>query len=348
MKGHDLMRTCLLLMALAAGLAPASLSVPALATPTRAKPPVTTVAAKPETPTLNLDVTATRDILTFGDLAAGIPATLAGQPAFRAPALGETGTIQTHRVVEALKSAGVTHVVDGGAAQIVVTRAARHIPGPEIEAAIRRALEERHGVEARALSISFDQSQPSLVVEPDLRAALQATDVVYDARSRRVAATLTVPGSAALRLRPVRVAGQLVETVETIVPIRLVNRGEIIQAGDVAVERRPRDGLPGEFAPDIKAVVGKAARRQLQPGQILRSADLQRQEIIARNEVVTVVYESPGIQLTMRGRAQEAGAQGDLISIQNLQSRKVLQGTVIAPGRVAVTSGSAGRVAAAN
>ena len=48
-----------------------------------------------------------------------------------------------------------------------------------------------------------------------------------------------------------------------------------------------------------------AARRALRAGQPLRSADLMKPELVQRNETVTLVYEVPGIVLTMRGKALE-------------------------------------------
>lgn len=301
-------------------------------------------------PMLRVDVTTARDILTLGDLVSGLPPTIAAQPAFRAPSLGETGTIQTHRIVEALRAHGVEALSDGGAAQVVVTRSARRIAMAEVDAAIKRAIEERFGVEARAMTVQLDAGLPTLTVEPELRGQLQVQDMNFDQRSRRLSATLVLPGSAAMRLRPVRVAGQLVDTVEVVVPIRTLNRGEVIQATDISIERRARDTAGAEFLGDAMTVIGKAARRALSPGQLLRAADLQRQEVIARNEVISVVFETPGLVLTMRGRAQEGGAQGDMINVMNIQSKKVLQATVLGPGRVSVTPSAAvgGRIASAN
>ena len=45
--------------------------------------------------------------------------------------------------------------------------------------------------------------------------------------------------------------------------------------------------------------------------------------------------------------AGEAGAMGDVVSVTNPQSKRVLQGTVSGPGRISVQASSAGRVAAA-
>ncbi len=59
-------------------------------------------------------------------------------------------------------------------------------------------------------------------------------------------------------------------------------------------------------------------------------------ELVGRNETVTIVYEVPGIVLTMRGKALEPGAQGDLINVLNIQSKRTVQATVTGPGRVTV------------
>ena len=39
--------------------------------------------------------------------------------------------------------------------------------------------------------------------------------------------------------------------------------------------------------------------------------------------------------LTIRGKAADSGAEGDVISVLNEQSKRTVQGTIIGPGRVA-------------
>ena len=63
-------------------------------------------------------------------------------------------------------------------------------------------------------------------------------------------------------------------------------------------------------------------------------------DLVLRNETVTLVYEAPGMVLTIRGRANDSGAKGDVISVLNEQSKRVVQGVIIGPGRVAITTGS--------
>jgi flagella basal body P-ring formation protein FlgA len=92
---------------------------------------------------------------------------------------------------------------------------------------------------------------------------------------------------------------------------------------------------------NVEQAVGLAARRALPAGRALRQADLQKPELVARNENVTITYEVPGIVLTMRGQALEAGAHGDLISVLNVHSKKTIHATIVGPGRVTVATTTA-------
>jgi flagella basal body P-ring formation protein FlgA len=292
------------------------------------------------------EVTASADVLTLTDLVEGADGAAASTPLFRAPALGETGTIQAARVVEAAAALGVA-VDPAGKGQVLVSRAARRIALPEIEAAIKSALELRHGVDARALSIRFDGAPPKLIVAPDLTTPVIAENVAYDRRSRRVAAQIWIGPNPNDRRAEARVTGAVVELVEVAVLTRAIARGEPVQASDFAIERRARETIPADAQADALGLGARVARRALAAGGVLRAGDLAKPEIVARGEVVTVVYEVPGLLLTLRARASEAGALGDSIAVVNPQSKKSLQATVVGPGKVAVGALPIGRIAAA-
>ncbi|PZN93290.1 MAG: flagella basal body P-ring formation protein FlgA [Hyphomicrobiales bacterium] len=300
---------------------------------------------------LRTELTLARDIVSFGDLIAGLGTEAAATPAFRAPALGETGTIQVARIVEAAQTAGIirtaSEIDSHGSAQVVVTRAARRISASDIEEAVKTGLQERYGVDARAFALSIDGGAPAIAVEPELTGDVTVTDLSYDARARRLQARVSVPGSMVMRLKPVRIGGQLVETVEVVVPRRAIARGETLARDDVMVERRPRDGQASDLVNDPRATIDKVATRTLMAGLPLRASDVRREEIVAKGDLVTIIYESRGLIITMRGRSGEAGAMGDVVTVTNPQSKRVLQGTVSGPGRVAVQASAAGRVASA-
>ncbi len=87
------------------------------------------------------------------------------------------------------------------------------------------------------------------------------------------------------------------------------------------------------------------ARRALRPGQPLRSADLTKPDLVQRDQGVTLIYEAPGIYLTMRGKAMENGAEGDVVNVLNLQSKRTISGIVIGRGQVSLSAGQSRQVA---
>lgn len=278
------------------------------------------------------DVTARGDTLSLGDLVEGAPAELAARPLFRAPALGAVGTVQARRIVEAVTALGLADIETGGRIQVTVQRAARRVGPPEIEAALKRALEAAYGLDGKSLSVRLDGEAQVLLAPLDLDGQAAAVDVTYDPRSRRVAG-LIVLGE---RQASLRVGGVAIETREVAVLTRSLARGEAIASADLTLERRPRDAVPpdGQGAPDL--VVGQVAQRPLSAGSILRSGDVAPPDLVARGESVTIVFETPSVSLSMRGTANESGRLGASVSVTNGTSKKVLQAVVVGPGRVSV------------
>ena len=293
------------------------------------------------------DITATRDTVTIGDLVENAPSAIAGTALFRAPALGQSGTIQAKRIQTAVDELGFGTLETGGRLQVTITRATRHIGPAEIEAAIRKRLVSEFGADPTAIGIAFDGNAPELLVSPEITGAIAASDVTLDRRSRRLSANVWIGPSASERRAQMRVTGSAVDLVDVAVAVRPLERGQTLVAADLTIERRPRDLVPTDAVQDGSTLEGRVARRQLGIGALLRPADLVRPELVARGEVVTVIYATPGISLSMRAKANEAGTMGDTIGVVNPQSKKVLQAVIVGPGRVSVNATSPGRLAAA-
>jgi flagella basal body P-ring formation protein FlgA len=304
-------------------------------------------AVHPATYTLRTDIVVKNDIVTFGDLVEGLTGPAAAAAAFRAPDLGQIGTIQAPRIVDAARTAGIA-VEPGLSTQVVVTRAARRLAKADIEQALRKALAARYGLTEIDVQLSGDPASLSAWVEPDSTGDLDAADLVFDPKSQRVQATLTLPGSRALTLKPLRASGQVVDSVEVPVLARSISRGETIRSGDVVLERRPRASIAGAGTiVDPGLVDGRVARSALRAGAVLRDADTAKQEIVQKNSIVSVVYRIPGLSLSMRARALEAGGLGDAVLVVNPQSKRQLQATVTGPGQVSVSGSMPGPVALA-
>jgi len=280
-------------------------------------------------------VTVETDVVRLSDLIEG--AGLSGDTAvFGAPQPGATGLISTARIVAAAREHGLTGLETLGLSGITVRRSGRRIAPEEIAQAVTAALIAEHQLNADA-EVELNAGQLEVTVESAATQAVAIRQLSYNSASGRFEATYVVPGSRALELNPGRVVGNVADVMRVPVLAKPIMKGDIVAPGDVAMERRRRSDLAGDIFLDPAKIVGNAARRALPRGTLLREADIQRPEAVEKNAGVTMTYEQPGVQLTMRGKALAGGAVGDVIQVQNVTSKRVVEASVTGPNRVAVT-----------
>jgi flagella basal body P-ring formation protein FlgA len=78
-------------------------------------------------------------------------------------------------------------------------------------------------------------------------------------------------------------------------------------------------------------------RKPLRAGQALRAADIAKPDLVQRDANVTLIFQSAGLYLTIRGKALDSGTEGDTVSVVNLQSKRTISGTVIGRDQVAIS-----------
>jgi flagella basal body P-ring formation protein FlgA len=291
---------------------------------------------KSATPRLKELVAISSEIVRIGDLVenAGASSDIA---VFRAPDLGHTGSVPVARVIEALRVHNMAGVETGGLSEVIVTRESRAFTGRDIIERIAAAFAGQFGFgEAQDLAITLDRPVRVLHVESST-GDLGVARMNVDARNGRFDIAFEIPGSAAARRLPLRFTGTIAETLEAATLVRALRRGDTIKQSDVVVQRRAKAEV-GDDPLSAEQAIGLALKRPLRAGQALRASDAMKPEVVQRNETVTMVYEMPGILLTMRGKAQDAGAVGDVISVVNVQTNRTIQATVAGPGRVAIAS----------
>jgi flagella basal body P-ring formation protein FlgA len=291
------------------------------------------VKAKSTVPMLRPAATVGADLVRIGDLVdnAGDVASVA---IFRAPDLGETGTVSVARVLEALAPHDIVRLDTQGLTDIVVTRASHAITPEDIEARVVRALAGRTRVaDAGSLTLTFDSELRTLHIAPGAESRIAR--LTFDPRTGRFDVFFELPGHAR---KFVRFTGTYAETFEAAVLSRPLAAGEVVKASDLTITRRPQSQAGANIVTAAAQAVGLAARRPMQPGQLIRQTDLMKPEVVARNDNVTITYEVPGIVLTMRGKALETGAKGDIINVLNAASNRAIQATIAGPGHVVVSA----------
>ncbi|WP_313461818.1 flagellar basal body P-ring formation chaperone FlgA, partial [Stenotrophomonas sp.] len=79
------------------------------------------------------------------------------------------------------------------------------------------------------------------------------------------------------------------------------------------------------------------ARRTLAAGSLLSANDLVAQRLIRRGDSVSLVSRRGGVEVRVAGKALADAGENERVSVENLSSRKIVQGTVAASGDVFVT-----------
>ena len=275
------------------------------------------------------------DIVRIGDMIenAGTAAQIA---IYRSPDLGTTGSLPTAQVINALQAHQVIGVDTRDIKSVSVTRLARMLDGKEIESQVAHALEHRNGLgDAANLNLTFDRDVQDVRLDAWNNGAMQAVSVRYEPRSGRFDVSFEIANDTTSARTKLRFTGIAIETLEAAVLTRSVERDDVLKASDVITERRPKAEVGGDAATRSQAV-GMQMRKQLRAGQPLKVADLGKPDLVQRDDNVTLIYETAGLYLTIRGKALESGTEGDTVTVLNLQSKRTVSGVVIGRGQVAI------------
>lgn len=290
-------------------------------------------------PTLRASVTVTSDVVRVGDLIdnAGSAALI---PVYRSPDLGTTGALPVAQVLGVLRAKQVIGVMTGDIREVQVTRLARTLANKDLETAVASALERRFGLgEAANITVTFDRGVSDMRLDASNTGALQPGATRYDARSGRFDVAFEVSNDNNPTPTKLRFTGTAIETVEVAVLTRDIDRADLLKSSDIALERRPKAEVTGEPASRERSI-GMQLRRPMRAGTPIRVADIVKPDFVQRDQSVTVIYQVPGIYLTTRGKAIESGAEGDTVSVLNLQTKRTLTGIVTGRGQVTVQGAS--------
>jgi flagella basal body P-ring formation protein FlgA len=118
---------------------------------------------------------------------------------------------------------------------------------------------------------------------------------------------------------------------------RGIAAGETLGVADITTAQRDVARIAGAALADPAAAVGRVARRTLSAGSLLSANDLVAQRLVRRGDSVALVSRFGGVEVRVAGKALADAGENERVSVENLSSRKIVQGTVAASGDVFVT-----------
>ena len=107
--------------------------------------------------------------------------------------------------------------------------------------------------------------------------------------------------------------------------------GETITADAFVPETRDASRIVGAAVADPAQAVGRVARRTLSAGAVLSATDLVAQRLIRRGDNVALLSRRGGVEVRVVGKALGDAGENERVTVENLSSRRVVQG-VVGPG----------------
>ncbi len=117
---------------------------------------------------------------------------------------------------------------------------------------------------------------------------------------------------------------------------RPVKRGELLGKHHLAFQKTDISQLHQGYMDDVKSVLNKQAKRNLARGTLLNNRLIAEPALVKRGERVRIQSGNAFFQISMSGIAMMNGTLGQNIKIRNINSKKIVQATVVKPGLVSV------------
>jgi flagella basal body P-ring formation protein FlgA len=121
-----------------------------------------------------------------------------------------------------------------------------------------------------------------------------------------------------------------------LIAIRTLPGGHVLTADDVRVEQRDVSTMVNGYLSSPDQLIGQRLKQQLMAGRAITPSMLQADVMIHRGQSVTILVKSDSLSISMSGKALTDGAANQRIKVENVTSKRVIEGLVRSPEHVEV------------
>ncbi len=216
--------------------------------------------------------------------------------------------------------------------RVVVERAANLVDNDTLRAMLLESLAAK-GADPDA-RVVLGNANLRLYMPTGIDPQLSVKQVTHDPLSGRFNASLSWVG--ATGGETIRLSGRLEAMSEVPVLSKRVMRGDTIRSDNIQWLTLPTARLQRSVVLEVGDLIGKSAKRTLAANRPVRATDVRRPLLVNKGSSVTMVLQTPLMQLTVKGRALEAGSRGDIIRISNVQTNTVIEAEITGAGMARV------------
>ena len=114
-----------------------------------------------------------------------------------------------------------------------------------------------------------------------------------------------------------------------------VKIGDVLSMEMFSIEKRQMVNVRDTIQ-SVEAMLGMQAVHFLNAGQVVQFADVKKEQVLKKGQMVKAIAGSSSFEVAMSAEAQEAGSIGDVVKIKNLDSQKVFAAKIVERGVVRI------------
>lgn len=130
------------------------------------------------------------------------------------------------------------------------------------------------------------------------------------------------------------IPARVIMLADALVAARPLARGLALTAADFSHQRLDLAALPSAALTRPDQLVGRKLRYPVAAGTALHVALLEPAPLVRRGQTVTLLSGRPGFEVSVSAEALANGENGESVRVRNPATRRIVEGIVVAPGRV--------------
>lgn len=243
-----------------------------------------------------------------------------------------TTRLSGEKVLAAIKRKGITldSIAYSVPRLLEISRAGRLLQKAEVLEEVRRHFSEQKNSDVRVRDVNWDYAQ----IVPLGKTKFNVQSMGKPVRgSIPLRCTVEVDGQEATKFLATAVADDWRK-----VPVLRhdIERGILIKPDDVEMVKLNLLKQPRDIVANPEAVVGRRAKLRIKAGHTIRKTLIDVPPLIEKGKRIKAVYHKGGFKATVGAISLGNASMGELITVRNLKSNKILRGTVTGPGHVEI------------
>lgn len=143
--------------------------------------------------------------------------------------------------------------------------------------------------------------------------------------SRRVTAEVQCQGGRAWKIF---VPARVTVYQRVVVAARALARGSVLAESDIKMAEQDTSSLPYGYLLQPEHAIGNRVRRDINAGTPVTPAMLETPALVKRGQQVTLEARSGGMVVRTAGIAKTDGVRGEVISVENASSKRIVHAIV--------------------